>query len=258
MRLTALGLAALAISLANTGGAPQNGDRRMNIVVLVIDDTRWDSIGAAGNRIVHTPRLDGLASEGIRFTQARVATAICMTSRASLLTGQYMSRHRIDRFGKALTPEAFARTYPGVLRHAGYWTGYVGKYNVGASRQTDFDFLRAYHGRHWLDAASGERVHVTEQNARDSIEFLRARPKNQPFLLSVGYFAPHAEDGAKEQYLPQDWSAAPYAGVTVPPSPLGDRTGISARCPLFSPRNRMKDASGSSGGSTRPSVTRNT
>ena len=44
----------------------------MNVVVLVIDDTRWDSIGAAGNRIVRTPHLDRLASEGIHFTQARV------------------------------------------------------------------------------------------------------------------------------------------------------------------------------------------
>jgi arylsulfatase A-like enzyme len=234
MRFTALGLAAAAISLAHAGGAPQNADRPMNVVVLVIDDTRWDSIGTAGNRIVHTPRLDRLASEGIRFTQARVATAICMTSRASLLTGQYMSRHGIDRFGKALTPEAFARTYPGVLRNAGYWTGYVGKYDVGAARPTDFDFLRAYHGRHWLDAAGGERVHVTEQNARDSIEFLRARPKNKAFLLNVGYFAPHAEDGAKEQYLPQDWSAAPYAGVMVPPSPLADAKYLRALPPFLS------------------------
>jgi arylsulfatase A-like enzyme len=221
MRSSALALA-VAISLAHAGAAPQNAARPMNIVVLVIDDIRWDSIGAAGNRTVRTPRLDTLASDGIRFTQARVATAICMTSRASLLTGQYMSRHGIDRFGKALTVDAFARTYPGVLRSAGYWTGYVGKYDVGAARPTDFDFLRAYHGRHWLETAGGERVHVTEKNARDSIEFLRARPKDKPFLLSVGYFAPHAEDSAKEQYLPQDWSAAPYAGVTVPPSPLGD------------------------------------
>jgi arylsulfatase len=232
MRSAVLALA-VAISLAYTGGAPQNATQPMNIVVLVIDDTRWDSIGVAGNRIVRTPRLDGLASDGIRFTQARVATAICMTSRASLLTGQYMSRHGIDRFGKALALEAFSRTYPGVLRNAGYWTGYVGKYDVGAARATDFDFLRAYHGRHWLDTPGGERVHVTEQNARDSLEFLRGRPKNKPFLLSVGYFAPHAEDAAKEQYLPQDWSAAPYAGVRVPPSPLADAKYLRALPPFL-------------------------
>ncbi len=69
-----------------------------------------------GERIVRTPRLDRLAAEGIRFTQARVTTSICMVSRATLLTGQYMSRHGIDQFGKPLTPEAFASTYPGLLR----------------------------------------------------------------------------------------------------------------------------------------------
>ena len=181
-----------------------------NVVVLVIDDTRWDSIGVAGNRIVRTPRLDRLAADGIRFSQARVTTSICMVSRATLLTGQYMSRHGIDQFGKPLTPEAFASTYPGLLRSAGYWTGYVGKYDVGAARPADFDFVRTYQGRHWLEAAGGERVHVTEQNARDALDFLRARPRDKPFLLSVGFFAAHAEDGAKEQYLPQDWSAAAY------------------------------------------------
>jgi len=213
--------------------ASQTPPRPMNVVVLVIDDVRWDSIGAAGNTVVRTPRLDALASEGVRFTQARVTTSICMTSRASLLTGQYMSRHGIDRFGKPLTSEAFARTYPGLLRGAGYWTGYVGKYDVGAARPADFDFVRAYHGRHWLDAG-GERVHVTEQNARDSIQFLRDRPRDKPFLLSVGYFAPHAEDGAKEQYLPQDWSAALYDGVKVPASPLAGDRHLRALPPFLS------------------------
>jgi len=204
-------------------GVTPSGQRAdpMNVVVLVIDDTRWDSIGVAGNPIVRTPRLDALASEGVRFAQARVTTSICMTSRASILTGQYMSRHRIDRFGKPLEPDAFARTYPGVLRAAGYWTGYVGKYDVGAPRPADFDFLRAYHGRHWIAGERGERVHVTEQNARDALDFLRARPRDKPFLLSVGFFAPHAEDSAKEQYLPQDWSAALYDGAKVPPALLG-------------------------------------
>jgi arylsulfatase len=234
-RVTALLLAAAAsaLSLSPSGAAPQRA-APMNVVVLVIDDTRWDSIGAAGNRIVRTPRLDALAADGIRFAQARVVTSICMVSRASLLTGQYMSRHGIDQFGKPLTPEAFARTYAGMLRGAGYWTGYVGKYDVGPPRAADFDFLRAYHGRHWITDASGARVHVTEQNARDSVEFLRARPKDKPFLLSVGYFAPHAEDSAKEQYLPQDWSAPRYEGVKVPPSPLGDEKYLRALPPFLS------------------------
>lgn len=235
MRSAALALiaATCALSSAHARAPAQTPASSLNVVVLVIDDARWDSIGSAGNRIVRTPRLDALAAEGIRFTQARVTTSICMTSRATLLTGQYMSRHGIDRFGKPLTPEAFAETYPGVLRRAGYWTGYVGKYDVGQARPADFDFLRAYHGRHWVAGADGERVHVTEKNARDSIEFLRARPRDRPFLLSVGYFAAHAEDSAPEQYLPQEWSASFYDGVTVPPSPLANPRYLAALPPFL-------------------------
>jgi arylsulfatase len=234
MRQLALVLTAATAFSSLASEVPQPPAGPINIVVLVIDDIRWDSIGAAGNGVVRTPHIDRLAAEGIRFTQARVTTAICMTSRASLLTGQYMTRHGIDRFGKQLTPDAFGRTYPGVLRAAGYWTGHVGKYDVGAARPADFDFVRAYHGRHWLEPAAGERMHVTEKNARDSIEFLRTRPRDKPFVLTVGYFAPHAEDSAKEQYLPQDWSAATYKGVKVPPSPLRDEKHLRALPPFLS------------------------
>jgi arylsulfatase len=189
----------------------------MNVVLIVADDQRWDAFAAGGSDFIYTPNLDELAETGVHFTDAFVTTSICMTSRASILTGQYMSRHGIDRFGKELTPEAFAETYPAVLRSAGYWTGYVGKWHVGSIRDSDFDFTRAYHGLHWYEI-DGERIHVTERNAQDSLEFLRNRPKDQPFALSLSFFAPHAEDSAPEQYLPQDWSARYYEGVTVPES----------------------------------------
>ncbi|MCC5908596.1 MAG: sulfatase [Balneolaceae bacterium] len=193
---------------------------KMNVVVLVSDDQRWDALGAAGNDIIHTPRLDQLADEGVRFTNAYVTTSICMTSRASILTGQYMSRNNITQFGVEIEPDAFAKTYTGLLRDKGYWSGFVGKYGVGQARESDFDFLRSYQGRHWIEDEDGERIHVTEKNTLDSIEFLRERPKDRPFLLSLSYFAPHAEDPAPEQYLPQEWSAEYYEGVTIPPSPL--------------------------------------
>ena len=215
-------LLVIACALALAGGAARvRGQQRLNVVLLIIDDVRWDSIGAAGNKVVYTPRLDQLAREGVRFGQARVTTAICMVSRASLLTGQYMSRHGITAFGRALTPAAFADTYPAVLRRAGYWVGHVGKYDVGQPRESDYDFLRAYHGVHWIESGS-ERVHVTEKNARDSLEFLQSRPKDRPFALAVGFFAAHAQDNAKEQYLPQDWSAAFYKEKRIPPPIHGD------------------------------------
>ncbi len=213
----------------NPGGTDNNNakSRPMNVVVLVSDDQRWDTIGAAGNGVIHTPNLDSLASAGIRFSQARVTTSICMTSRASILTGQFMSRHAIDRFGKPLSPEQFADTYHGQLRAQGYWTGFVGKYGVGTVRIDDFDFVRAYEGRHWMER-DGERVHVTELNRRDSIKFLDSRPDDRPFLLSVSFFAPHAEDRAPEQYLPQEWSEAYYRDAIIPESNLMDDTFLRA------------------------------
>ncbi len=108
-----------------------------------------------------------------------------------------------------------------------------GKYDVGPPRAADYDFLRAYHGRHWIDEPGGGRVHVTEKNARDAIDFLRERPGDRPFVLGVGFFAPHAEDAAKEQYLPQEWSARLYEGVTVPPSPLGGARHLDALPPFL-------------------------
>jgi len=224
-------MAALVVAITSgSWSAQMPGPARppLNIVLIILDDVRWDSIGAAGNAIVRTPRIDQLAKEGVRFEQARVTTSICMVSRATLLTGQYMSRHGITAFGRPIGPEAFASTFPGVLRRAGYWAGYVGKYGVGQARPEDFDFLRTYEGTHWLAGAGGERLHVTEKNARDAIEFLRARPTGRAFVLTVGFFAPHAQDNAPEQYLPQDWSARFYDGVTIPPPLRGDPTYLAA------------------------------
>ena len=216
-----------------TGAAPRDSRQPLNIVLLVLDDVRWDSLGAAGNSIVRTPRIDRMAKEGVRFAQARVTTSICMVSRATLLTGQYMSRHGITAFGRPIAPDAFANTFPGLLRRAGYWTGYVGKYGVGTPREADFDFLRAYEGTHWLAGPDGGRIHVTEKNARDSIDFLQARPMDKPFSLVVGFFAAHAQDNAPEQYLPQDWSARFYDGVKIPPPLRGDAKYLAALPPFL-------------------------
>ena len=205
----------------------------LNVLVMVVDDIRWDSLRVAGNKVVQTPRIDKLAKEGVRFEQARVTTSICMVSRASLLTGQYMSRHGINQFSRALTPQAFSSTYPALLRGAGYWTGHVGKYDVGAPRAADFDFLRAYHGQHWITAPDGTRTHVTEKNAADALDFLRGRPKERPFLLTVGFFAPHAQDDHPDQYLPQDWSAPLYQKAKAPPPLRGDPKYLAALPPFL-------------------------
>ncbi|MBL8891274.1 MAG: sulfatase-like hydrolase/transferase [Planctomycetaceae bacterium] len=207
--------------------------RQLNVIVLVSDDQRWDSLGVAGNPLIHTPNLDRLAGSGVYFPEARVTTSICMTSRASILTGQYMSRHGIDRFGKAIPPTAFQESYCGKLSAAGYWTGFVGKYGVGAARREDFDFLRSYESAHWLNR-DGQPIHITEQNRRDAIEFLQTRPKDRPFLLNVSFFAGHAEDGHPDQYRPQPWSEVFYRDKVVPPAKFADPRFLKALPPFLS------------------------
>ena len=96
----------------------------------------WRSLG---NPIIHTPNIDRMASEGTLFEHAFVTTAICMTSRASILTGQYAARHKIWDFGIDFTPDQLRNTYLGQLNAAGYRTGFIGKWGwVIQSKQTAF------------------------------------------------------------------------------------------------------------------------
>ena len=193
-----------------------NHTPKPNIILFLVDDLRWNSMGCAGNTVVQTPAIDILSSEGVRFTNARVTSAICMVSRASILTGQYMSRHGIDRFLLPLSDEAIENTYPALLKKAGYYTGYVGKYGVGNIKEGQFDFSEEYEGKHWIHDGKGDSIHVTKKNCKDALEFLQHRPSESPFCLSVGFFAVHAEDSHPDQYRYQPESEALFQNITIP------------------------------------------
>jgi len=207
---------AVAAGAGNWGGGFAFRDKPMNILFLLADDLRWNSLGCAGNEIVITPEIDKLAKDGIRFGNARVTTSICMVSRASLLTGQHMSRHGIDRFLTPLSDEALESTYPAVLRKDGYHTGYVGKYGVDRIKEGQFDFYREYEGQHWITDENGNTVHVTQKNLNDALTFFKQRPVEKPFCLTVGFFATHAEDNNLDQYCYQPGSEELYKDAVIP------------------------------------------
>jgi arylsulfatase A-like enzyme len=100
-----------------------------NIILLLADDMRADAMSCAGNPVLPTPELDRLARQGTRFTDAFVTTAICCTSRASILTGQYARRHGVNDFATPLRD--LNATYPMRLKAAGYYVGFAGKWGVG-------------------------------------------------------------------------------------------------------------------------------
>jgi arylsulfatase len=204
-------VALLVLLCAHT---PAADTKPLNIVVLYADDWRFDTLGCAGNPVVKTPNLDRLARQGIRFTHTCVTTSVCGVSRASLFTGQWMSRHGNLGFSPFKTP--WAETYPGLLRANGYFVGHIGKWHNGNFPAEHFDFGRSYMGTHWIKQADGTRIHVTKKNENDALQFLRERPMDKPFCLTLAFFATHAEDNNPKQFLPQPESMGLYRDVTIP------------------------------------------
>jgi arylsulfatase len=204
----------VSVTLLWALAGPAAAAPRPNILLLYADDWRHDTLGIAGNPVVRTPNLDQLAREGVRFTHAYVTTSICGVSRANLYTGQWASRNGCIGFNMFTTP--WEQTYPGLLRAGGYWVGHVGKWHNGPFPAERFDFARSYMGRHFVKREDGSTVHVTQKNEEDALEFLRTRPGDQPFYLTVAFFATHAEDPHPEQFLYQPQSASLYEDMTVP------------------------------------------
>ena len=193
------------LALSRKARAAQNTERP-NIVFLLIDDQRNDTLGCAGHPIVRTPAIDDLAGRGVRFTNAFVTTSICAASRASILTGLHERTHGYT-FGTPPIRAAHARaSYPALLRQAGYRTGFIGKFGVkveGDLRGGMFDYFKPMdRNPYFKEQPGGTQRHETELAADRAAEFLADTRDGEPFCLSVSFNAVHAEDGDKENHFP--------------------------------------------------------
>lgn len=194
---------------------------RPNLIFLLTDDHRQDALGAYGNALIHTPQLDRMAAEGVTFNRAFVTTAICMTSRASILAGQYAARHGIWRFDTGFTPGQLAQTYPGMLKAAGYRTGFIGKWGVGSPPTNFFDFNTGFPGQgSYLLKVNGADRHLDSVLGDQALEFLAGAKRDQPFCLSVSFKAPHVDDSANTAHsrpFPHDPALEHlYQNITIP------------------------------------------
>src|SRR5699024_8948547 len=114
----------------------------MNVLFLMTDQHRVDTLGCYGGVPANTPALDSLAARGTLFERAYTPTAICTPARASLLTGQYPFEHGMVgnsewSAGAREDLDPSARTFAGDLAGAGYALGHVGKWHVGTERGPD-------------------------------------------------------------------------------------------------------------------------
>ena len=93
--------------------AAQNKEKRPNIIFILTDDQPYDYLGCTGNTIVKTPHIDKLAKEGVLFTNAYVATAICTPSRVSMFLSQYERKHGVNfNSGTSVSDEAWKDFVP--------------------------------------------------------------------------------------------------------------------------------------------------
>jgi arylsulfatase A-like enzyme len=235
----------MAVGLGRAG-MPQrvsaSGGKRPNIVFLLTDDQRWDSLGCMGNPVIQTPHIDRLAAEGTLFTNHFATTPICAASRASIFTGLHTRCHDIEDFDKPFSPELWRITYPAVLRDAGYRTAFIGKWGVGGDLPVhEFDYFDGFDGQGFYfqkestgayEQGEDGGPHLTAKLGTKAVDYLQSASPDEPFCLSVSFKAPHVQDQDPRQYLYDPALDAMYRDDEIPPAPK-DQPYFYNRFPAF-------------------------
>ena len=245
----ALGVAAAAYV------APAASARPPNIVFILADDLGYADLSVYGRREYRTENLDRLAQQGVRFTQAYSNSAVCSATRFALITGRYQYRLRggleepIREPNEALGLPASHPTLPSLLKRSGYATALIGKWHLGylptySPLKSGYDeFFGNFGGavdyfshRGTGDAQTAPKDlyegdvpiekagYYTDLLADRAVEFI-ARPRSQPFFLSLHFTAPHwpwegPDDEAVSKQLKDIWhldggSFATYAKMVL-------------------------------------------
>ncbi|SMG53937.1 arylsulfatase [Paenibacillus aquistagni] len=162
-------------------------EARPNLLLITVDQMRYDCMSIEGHPIVDTPNLDELARTGIRFERAYSATPSCVPARAAIFTGLSQVSH--GRVGYDVSvPWRYDTTLPGELARAGYHTQCVGKMHVNPTRSLlGFHNVRLHDG---YTLYNRNRTRITAANhfdhADDYLPWLRERAGAEQDMLDLG------------------------------------------------------------------------
>lgn len=223
--------------------SPSQGSERPNIVFLYADDQAAWTIGALGNRQSRTPNLDRLYAEGVGMTNAFTTTPVCSPSRAGLMASRYGTELGItDYLNHSAEPrnglDPDLPTWPKLLQAAGYRTGLVGKWHLGnldkfLPTRNGYDLFYGFRVGASISKDPSVESNGVKRVAKgytpdvltdEAIRFIRSVAGREPFLLSLHFWAPHANtanrtpDGDRT-WLPlsdADWAPFRSLDVTLP------------------------------------------
>ncbi|MBI83020.1 MAG: N-acetylgalactosamine 6-sulfate sulfatase [Planctomycetaceae bacterium] len=198
---------------------------RPNILLIFSDDQGWGDVSCYHSQDIHTPNIDSLARDGVKFTSWYVASSICTPSRFGLLTGHTPSRSQ-DRLLDALMSlgeedqsrgiQKDETTVAQILTDQGYDTALIGKWHLGHGDPAFFptrhgfqsfyghtagciDFFTMRYGikPDWYrnEQPIDETGYATDLITEQAIQFLQQPRKDKPFFLYLAYNAPHFGKG---------------------------------------------------------------
>lgn len=169
---------------------------RPNILFLLADDQRADTIGALGNPVIQTPTIDGLVKRGFTFRNAYClgsnSPAVCLPSRNMLLSGRAYFRW------PGAQAQADRPNFPAAFRDAGYQTYHYGKRgNTALLIQQKFE-INKYLENDEAERRNGEPGQIIVD---DAVTFLNQRDANRPFCMYLAFGNPHDPRVAAQKYL---------------------------------------------------------
>ncbi|MFM2143650.1 MAG: Arylsulfatase precursor, partial [Verrucomicrobiota bacterium] len=202
-----------------------------NVMVIIADDLGYNDVGFQGSKEIATPNLDALAARGLRCTNGYVSHSFCSPTRAGIMTGRYQHRFGHEN-NPAWLPESTTAglslnetTFPQLMKHAGYTTGAVGKWHLGAHPQfhpmkRGFDeYFGALGGGHvYFPGGKGgaeytiplnrngvdepQQKYLTEQFGDEAAAFVgRHAGQEKPWMLYLAFNAPHTPLEAPPEWL---------------------------------------------------------